>query len=295
MSQAVGTVGALWRFPVKSMQGEAIHEAELTERGVVGDRGFALVDVDSGKVVSAKSVRLFPDLLRCQASFVEAPRADADFSIVQITLPDGTTVRSDAPDIDAALSRALRREVRLASTAPEDFTIDMYHPDIEGVDPAGRRDMTVEQRLGSAIFAQMGIPSPVPIGAFFDVFPMSILTTSTLDKLSQISPKSLFDLRRFRMNLIVSTEEVGFVENHWIGSALQVGGSVRLRPTMPDSRCVMTTLAQPDLLNDPEVLRTLVRHNRLDVGGGAPVPCAGVYAVVEAPGHVRVGDSVALA
>lgn len=295
MSQAVGTVGALWRFPVKSMQGEAIHEAELTERGVVGDRGFALVDVDSGKVVSAKSVRLFPDLLRCQASFVEAPRADADFSIVQITLPDGTTVRSDAPDIDAALSRALRREVRLASTAPEDFTIDMYHPDIEGVDPAGRRDMTVEQRLGSAIFAQMGIPSPVPIGAFFDVFPMSILTTSTLDKLSQISPKSLFDLRRFRMNLIVSTEEVGFVENHWIGSALQVGGSVRLRPTMPDSRCVMTTLAQPDLLNDPEVLRTLVRHNRLDVGGGAPVPCAGVYAVVEAPGLVRVGDSVALA
>jgi len=295
VSQAVGTVGALWRFPVKSMQGEAIHEAELTERGVVGDRGFALVDVDSGKVISAKSVRLFPDLLRFQASFVEAPRADADFSIVQITLPDGTTVRSDAPDIDAALSRALRREVRLASTAPEDFTIDMYHPDIEGVDPAGRRDMTVEQRLGSALFAQMGIPSPVPIGAFFDVFPMSILTTSTLDKLSQISPKSLFDLRRFRMNLIVSTEEVGFVENHWIGSALQVGGSVRLRPTMPDSRCVMTTLAQPDLLNDPEVLRTLVRHNRLDVGGGAPVPCAGVYAVVEAPGLVRVGDSVALA
>ena len=279
MSQAVGTVGALWRFPVKSMQGEPIHEAELTERGVVGDRAYALVDVDSGKVVSAKSVRLFPDLLRCQARFVEAPRADADVSIVQITLPDGTTVRSDAPDIDAALSRALRREVRLASTAPEDFTIDMYHPDIEGVDPAGRRDMTVEQRLGSAIFAQMGIPSPVPVGAFFDAFPMSILTTSTLDKLSQISPKSLFDLRRFRMNLIVSTEEVGFVENHWIGSALQVGGSVRLRPTMPDSRCVMTTLAQPALLNDPEVLRTLVRHNRLDVGGGAPVPCAGVRAV----------------
>jgi uncharacterized protein YcbX len=294
VSQAVGTVGALWRFPVKSMQGEPIHEAELTERGVVGDRAYALVDVDSGKVVSAKSVRLFPDLLRCQARFVEAPRADADVSIVQITLPDGTTVRSDAPDIDAALSRALRREVRLASTAPEDFTIDMYHPDIEGVDPAGRRDMTVEQRLGSAIFAQMGIPSPVPVGAFFDAFPMSILTTSTLDKLSQISPKSLFDLRRFRMNLIVSTEEVGFVENHWIGSALQVGGSVRLRPTMPDSRCVMTTLAQPDLLNDPEVLRTLVRHNRLDVGGGAPVPCAGVYAVVEAAGLVRVGDSVAL-
>jgi uncharacterized protein YcbX len=295
VSQAVGTVGALWRFPVKSMQGEPIHEAELTERGVVGDRAYALVDVDSGKVVSAKSVRLFPDLLRCQASLVEAPRADADVSIVQITLPDGTTVRSDAPDIDAALSRALRREVRLALTAPEDFTIDMYHPDIEGVDPAGRRDMTVEQRLGSAIFAQMGIPSPVPIGAFFDASPMSILTTSTLDKLSQISPKSLFDLRRFRMNLIVSTEEVGFVENHWIGSALQVGGSVRLRPTMPDSRCVMTTLAQPDLLNDPEVLRTLVRHNRLDVGGGAPVPCAGVYAVVEAPGLVSVGDSVALA
>jgi len=58
--QVVGSVSALWRFPVKSMKGERLEQAELTERGLVGDRSHALIDVDTGKVVSAKSVRLFP-------------------------------------------------------------------------------------------------------------------------------------------------------------------------------------------------------------------------------------------
>jgi hypothetical protein len=54
----------------------------------------------------------------------------------------------------------------------------------------------------------------------------------------------------------------------------------------------MTTLAQQELPKDTEVLRTLVRHNRLDVGDGARFPCAVVYAVVEAPVAVRTGDAV---
>ncbi|MHB8508953.1 MAG: MOSC domain-containing protein [Candidatus Dormibacteria bacterium] len=289
----VGTVDALWRFPVKSMLGEQLREVELTEHGVIGDRVYALIDSETGKVVSAKSVRLFPNLFRCQASFVEAPRADTAAPPVQITLPDGTAVRSDASDIDAALSRALGRPVRMASTAPEDFTIDRYHPDIEDVDPRGHRDATVEQKLGSAFFIQAGMPSPVAIGAFFDLFPMSILTTSTLDTLNQLRPGSRFDSRRFRMNLIVSTEEVGFVENQWIGRALHVGDRTRLRATKVDTRCVMTTLAQLDLPKDTDVLRTLVQHNRIEIGGGL-FPCAGVYAVVETPGLVRTGDTVAL-
>jgi uncharacterized protein YcbX len=94
------------------------------------------------------------------------------------------------------------------------------------------------------------------------------------------------------MNVIVESEEPGFVENNWVGRALQVGDDLRLRVVMPDPRCVMTTLAQQELPKDTEVLRTLVRHNRLDVGDGARFPCAGVYAVVEAPGTARTGDAV---
>ena len=54
----------------------------------------------------------------------------------------------------------------------------------------------------------------------------------------------------------------------------------------------MTTLAQNGLPQDTDVLRTLVRHNREQVGDLRQYPCAGVYAVIAAPGAVRVGDRV---
>jgi len=95
-SEQAGTVVGLWRFPVKSMGGERLEQAELTEHGLVGDRGYALIDVQTGKVVSAKSLTLFPDVLSCQARFVEPPRAGQDVPPVRIVLPDGTSVTSDA-------------------------------------------------------------------------------------------------------------------------------------------------------------------------------------------------------
>jgi uncharacterized protein len=289
----VGSVTGLWRFPVKSMRGERLDEAHVTERGLVGDRVYALIDNDTGKVVSAKSVKRFPDLLQCQATFVEPPGVGEDFPPVEITLPDGRTVRSDTSDISGVLSAFFEHDVTLARAAPEDFTIDQYHPDIEDVDPAGHRDTVVEQKLGAAFFADAGLPSPVPVGAFFDLFPVSVLTTSTLQQLSELQPESRFDERRFRMNVIVDTDEVGFVENDWVSRQLVIGDAVRLSVAIPDPRCVMTTLAQEELPRDSDILRTLIQYNRIDVGGGR-FPCAGVYAVVEAPGTMRPGQGVAL-
>lgn len=290
----VGSVDRLWRFPVKSMQGEQIKQAEFTDRGLVGDRAYALIDTESGKVVSAKSVRLFPDLFGCRAAFVEPPRPDGAAPPVRITLPDGASVTSESSDVDRVLSTFFRRDVTLARSAPDDFTIDQYHPDVAGADPAGHRDTVVEQKLGSAFFAEVGALSPVPVGAFFDLFPVSVLTTSTLDKLSELEPDSSFDERRFRMNVIVGTEESGFVENNWIGRELAIGDTVRLRATMADPRCVMTTLAQGDLPRDTDVLRALVRHNSVQVGEAGRFPCAGAYAVVQTPGSIRTGDRVSL-
>ena len=291
----VGTVARLWRFPVKSMKGERIEQGEFTDRGLVGDRAYALIDADTGKVVSAKSVRLFPDLFGCRAAFIEPPRLDGELPPVRITLPGGSSVTSDSSDVDRVLSAFFRRDVTLARAAPDDFTIDQYHPDVENADPAGHRDTVVEQKLGSAFFAQAGVPSPVPTGAFFDLFPVSVLTTSTLDQLNELQPDSSFDERRFRMNVIVGTEEAGFVENNWVGHDLAIGDMVRLHVALPDPRCVMTTLAQDELPQDTDVLRALVRHNRVQVGEDGQFPCAGVYAVVQESGAVRTGDRVSLA
>lgn len=289
-SGIVGTIARLWRFPVKSMTGEQIEQSQLSGRGLLGDRAYALFDNATGKVVSAKSVRLFPNILSCRAAYVEPPQPGRDLPPVRIKFADGTSTTSDSGSIDRVLSEYFRRDISLTRSAPENFTIDQYHPDIEGLDPEGRRDVVVDQKLGSAYFAEAGIPSPVPAGAFFDLFPVSVLTTSTLERLNEIKPTSRFEDRRFRMNLIVGANEAGFVENAWVGRELAIGNDVKLMVAISDPRCVMTTLPQDDLPGDSDILRTLVQNNRLQVADSGQFPCAGVYAVVTAGGTIRVGD-----
>src|SRR5260370_20255960 len=135
VSGDVGSVGTVGRFPVKAMAGEQRQDVEVTERGVCGDFAYALIDKDTGKVVSATSVRLFPNLLDCKAAFVEPPRRSGDLPPVQILLPDSTTVRSDSGEVDRVLSVYFKRNVTLGRVGPDDFTIDQYHPDVEGADP----------------------------------------------------------------------------------------------------------------------------------------------------------------
>jgi hypothetical protein len=105
----------------------------------LGDRVCAIIDGEPDRVVSAKSVKLFPDMLACRAAFVAPPRAEGEMPPVRIDLPNGTSVTSDSSDVDRALSSHFRRDVRLAQVAPDDFTIDIYHPNVEGADPAGHK------------------------------------------------------------------------------------------------------------------------------------------------------------
>ena len=53
MTDSVGLIASLHRYPVKSMMGEALSAAQITERGMFGDRSYALCDTETGKVVSA--------------------------------------------------------------------------------------------------------------------------------------------------------------------------------------------------------------------------------------------------
>jgi uncharacterized protein len=292
-SEPVGTIRALWRFPVKSMRGEELDAADLTEGGIVGDRAYAIRERATGKVASAKHSKRWPSLLDCRAAFLETPVPGDELPPVRIELADGNSVLSDAEDVDAVLSRFFGRDVELARAARNGYTIDQYHPDLENYDPEGHRDEVVEAQLGAAFFNERGLPSAVPQDSFFDLYPLSVLTTSTLDQLGNLEPQSRFDVRRLRMNVIVDTPEHGFVENGWLGRTLAIGDDVQLAVSLPDPRCCMPGLPQEDLPRDPQVLKALARHNRIDVAG-ALYPCAGVYAVAEATGTVRKDDSVSL-
>ena len=172
----VGAVVALWRFPVKSMLGEELDAVDLTEAGIIGDRAHAVRDRQTGKIASAKHPKLWPNLFGCRAAFVEPPRVGDELPPVRIELADGTSVISDDPDVDAVLSRFFGRDVELARAADNGYTIDQYHPDEENYDPGGHRDEVVEVGPGAAFFNERGLPSAVPEGSFFDLFPFSVLT-----------------------------------------------------------------------------------------------------------------------
>jgi uncharacterized protein YcbX len=268
----------LWRYPVKSMQGERIDASEVGKLGLEGDRAWALIDEETGKVVSAKSPRRWPDIFDYRASYTDGPAAG-----VAISLPGGGQANSGDRDVDQALSAALGRRVRLTNTAPAKAKIESYSPDIEGVDGGGT---TGETRIAYA--------AP---GTFFDFSPIHLLTTSTLEALRAARPEAQFDIRRFRPNILVDTDgEQGFVENDWVGKTLLAGDALRLKIVLACPRCVMTTLAQPGLPPDPAVLRTVARANSVHIAPlNASLPSVGVYATVEAPGPIRLDAGVTLA
>ena len=51
----LGSVVSLWRYPVKSMMGEELNATEVTDRGLLGDRAYALVDSSDGKVATPRT------------------------------------------------------------------------------------------------------------------------------------------------------------------------------------------------------------------------------------------------
>jgi len=266
----LGSVVSLWRYPVKSMMGEELNGAEVTERGLLGDRAYALLDSSTAKIVSAKNPRKWPNLFDFRAAFVEPPRKGEKIPPVRIALPNGTILTSEQRELNQVLTNALGRAVTLAMAAPEMPSLEEYWPDMEGL--AHRETVTDEA---------------IPAGTFFDLAVTHVLTTATLDRLRDLYPQGRFEVRRFRPNIVVqpSSGDKTFVENAWIGHTLAIGDQVRLNITGPCPRCVMTTLSQGDLPRDPGILRTAAQHNQVNVG---------VYAAVVRGGTIRRGDPLRL-
>jgi len=278
----VGQLAELWRYPVKSMLGEELDWAFVSERGVSGDRVYALVDAETGKVASAKNPKLWRRLFECRAALADTPQAAGEPPPVTITVSGGATVSSEDPDVDELLSRMVGRRVTLEHKAPKKPVLEEYWPDIAGVSSDGDRDTVTDERIGE------------PRGTFFDAAPIHVLTTATLHHLGTLYPQGRFDVRRFRPNVVVRTENAGeFVENDWLGRAIRIGAvTLPLMGAVP--RCVMTTLAQDDLPHDHGILRAAAQHNRVKVAGHGQAACVGIYSGVGAGGTITRGDEVSL-
>ena len=277
----LGSVVSLWRYPVKSMIGEELNAADVTQRGLLGDRAYALVDPSNGMVASAKNPRKWGKLFDFRAAYIEPPRRGEETPPVRITLPDGNQITSDRSDVNQVLSSFFSREVKMETTAPETPSLEEYWPDIDGL--ANRETVTDES---------IALAAP---GTFFDCAAVHILTTATIDRLREFYPAGRFEPRRFRPNIVVkpATDERDFVENAWVGNTLAIGEELRLNVIAPCPRCVMTTLPQGDLPGDSGILRTAARHNVVNIPGiDQAMPSVGVYAVVLRAGRIRRGDRV---
>lgn len=256
-----GVIASIHRYPVKSMIGEELQTTRVGARGVEGDRAYALADVESGKVASAKNPSKWPSLFQFHATFTAPFEGNGCLPPVQIKLPDGGTVMSEDQEVENRLSASLKRSVRLLKVAPKAASLEEYWPDI---DDLARRDVVTDESI--------------PSETFFDLGMIHLVTTGTLNSLQSLYPDGRFESRRFRPNFVVETapEAGAFPESDWEGKVLSIGNEVQIKITGPCGRCVMTTLEQDGLPKDLGILKTAAKHNQARVGAYASVIRAGV-------------------
>jgi len=283
----VGRIAELWRYPVKSMAGEQRARTSIGAQGILGDRGWALRDETAGEIRGAKKM---PALMRCRARYDEEPTRER-IPPATMTLPDGSTLRTTAADVNERLSAVVGRPVTLWPLQPAERR-EHYRrglPDHEDMETELRE---VFGRLPDEPLPDLSVIPPElfeltsPAGTYFDLAPIHLLTTASLGALAARNASARFDRRRFRPNVLVEPTDAGaaLLEVAWCGRHLRVGEAV-IAITIPTMRCSMTTQPTDDLPKDPSVLRTIVRDADQNLG---------VYATVETPGVIAVGDRVEL-
>lgn len=284
----IATVDELWRYPVKSMAGEKIGSAAVGPLGIAGDRAWAVRDEVRGGIRGAKKI---PDLMRCRASYGEGrDEAIATGDVVPtIALPDGSAFAANDASAAERVSAAVGHRITLWPRRPAD-DLDHYR---RGAPT--HADFETEMR---EIFARepeeplpdlMAFPPELmeyesPPGTYFDAYPLLLVTDVSLRTLQALNPASRVDVRRFRPNVVLRAEgsdlEGTFPEASWAGRRLRIGDAV-LELVAACPRCVMVTHPFDDLPKDPSLLRTIVREAAQNFG---------VYAKIDAPGTLRLGD-----
>jgi uncharacterized protein len=278
-------VSELWRYPVKSMIGEVVDAIELGPLGIVGDRTWAVRDLERGGIRGAKKIGT---LMRLAAR-------DLGDGQVEITLPDGSTVRTTDADVDERVSAAIDHPARLEPLHPVD-DLDHYRrggPDSDDVLEELRAvfGRTVDEPLPDfSVFPPEVAEFESPPGTYHDCFPLMVMTTSALRALAAAVPESVVDVRRFRPSFVVDDDGAdattpGHPEFGWSGRRARVG-SATVEFGAPCPRCVMVTREiDGSVPADRAILRYVVRNLDQNLG---------VYATVVEPGRVRTGDAFEL-
>ncbi|MBW2391687.1 MAG: MOSC N-terminal beta barrel domain-containing protein [Deltaproteobacteria bacterium] len=265
----VGSIAAIFRYPVKSMLGEELDASTLGENGIPGDRAWGVRDEVRGDFFVGKRSA---GLMSCSAWYADPADTRA---VPQIRLPDGETFLADAEGAAERVGKAVGREVTLWPVVPEARKAKP-RDNVSLLDEM--RDLMAREE--GEPMPDFSNPSPELLevyarkGPFFDAFPLLLVTQRSLESLAATSPDSQMD----------TAESGSFPEQDWIGRRVRIGSAV-LSIQSTCIRCVMTTHGFADVSKEPQVMRTLVKEAEGNLG---------VYATVDEPGEIRPTDPVTL-
>jgi uncharacterized protein YcbX len=252
------TLARLCVTPVKGTKLRHPASAVLGPGGLEGNRRFYLVDA-AGALYSGSS---HGPLVQVVAD--HDPAAGG----LTLTMPDGTVIADDAP-----------------GAGPEEIT-DFYGRPV--------RAREVPGPFSEAFSAFVGHPVRLlrteDDGAAADVEPVTLVSyASVRDLAGRGHHEGDLDPRRLRINLELEGC-APYDEDGWDGRRVAVGDAVvRIAGQIP--RCIVTTQDPATGTKDWDTLTQIAKY-RPRIGGTGGLPF-GVYARVESPGPLSVGDSVA--
>ncbi|MFS2155593.1 MOSC domain-containing protein [Rhizobium sp. Rhizsp42] len=202
-------------------------------------------------------------------------RGDRDYLLVdlvsgEIAAPEKIARWRPALELDA---RVTSRGV-LISSKDWAMMIDDAELDSALADQFGFR--CAIRRAGSSLLTNVG---EIKLSPRYLASPVHLLSLRSLSELSELLPEAIVDVRRFRPNIVVDTRAD---ENDWVGRQIAMG-ACRGTVTEKTKRCGMTMIAQTNLCEDPEILRTIVQRRQR---------CFGVYADIDSEGVISVGDTI---
>lgn len=259
------------------MVGSTVTTIDLSPLGIVGDRYWAIRDLDNGGIRGAKKIG---ELMQFTA--------EQQGEHVSITCPNGDVISSSHSDVNEKLSRALGRNVALESL-PADNNLEHFRrgpgtssdPITELRNIFGREEN--EPLPNFAAFPPEVAEFESPPGTHYDCWPLMVMTTSAMTALQKALPNSNVDIKRFRPSIVVKTTDIGHPEFSWKGKTATIG-STRIEFLDPCPRCIMITRRiNDDIPEDRAILRHVVRDLDQNVG---------VYARVITPGTISINDTV---
>lgn len=279
------TLEQIWIYPVKSMVGGIVDSCLVDALGIVGDRQWAVRDVEHGGIRGAKKIKT---LMQLSARFTGVTDS-AGHGVVEITLPDGSTVLSTDSVVDGKISAALGTTIQLEHLQPA-VNLDHYRRGAPGSD-----DMLAELRAvfgrdeseplpDFSVFPPEVVEFESPPGTYYDCWPLMVMSTAALRALQESVPDAVVDVRRFRPSLVIDVPDAGgHPEFAWANRRARLG-ECEIEFLSPCPRCVMVThQVGTDIPADRSILRHIVRDLDQNVG---------IYARISRPGRVTVGDEL---